>query len=224
MADRREQRSVRRYAHSQCTEEEAFHKIVSGMQTVIMVLSSEYHHSKKTPEEHQKQVEEYKKKGQVLNTAAFRAQYSPSLRLFKERVAVDRAWLENLYFTFGVLLRTLCRVAPVLETCDCDTGLIVSTLRFVFLLPSCFLLPICCFASGTPDDDFSAKQDLRQMLREPFFTCDKQYLYEPLFHRRYDASRSTAKLYPHKVLGCQSSAGSSSLCDNSITYQESWIV
>lgn len=146
------------HAFTRCTEEEAFHKIVSGMQTAIMVLSSEYHHSKNTPAEHQKEIEEYKKKGRVMNTAAFRAQYSPDLKLFRERVATERAWLENLYFTFGVLLRTLCRVAPVLDTCDCDTG--------------------------TRDDDARAKNDLRALVREPFAACREAYVNEPLFHRK----------------------------------------
>lgn len=106
----------------QCTEEEAFYKIISGMQTVIMVLSAEYHDSRKTPEAHLAEIEELKRQGQIVHASTFRSQYSPDLRLFKERVAIGREWIENLYFTFGVLLKTFCHVGPILETCDCDTG------------------------------------------------------------------------------------------------------
>lgn len=106
----------------ECTEEEAFYKIISGMQTVIMVLSAEYHDSRKTPETHLAEIEELKKIGHIVDASTFRSQFLPDLALFKERVAGSREWMENLYFTFGILLKTFCNVGPILRTCDCDTG------------------------------------------------------------------------------------------------------
>ncbi|XP_055388844.1 uncharacterized protein LOC129617813 [Condylostylus longicornis] len=145
---------------NECTEEEAFYKIVSGMQTVIMVLSAEYHHSKKTPEADLLEIEDLKRRGEIISASTFRSQYSPSLTLFKERVAPGREWMANLYFTFGVLLKTFCHVGPILDTCDCDTG--------------------------TPLDDRLARDQLRSMLRQPFHACEDRYKDEPLFTRKQD--------------------------------------
>lgn len=106
------------------------------MQTVIMVLSAEYHDSTKTPEAQLVEMERLKKEGQIVHAETFRAQYSFDLELFKHAVAVGRDWMENLYFTFGVLLKTFCHVGPILETCDCDTGRVllddVNILTFQF--------------------------------------------------------------------------------------------
>lgn len=107
---------------TECTEDEAFYKIISGMQTVIMVLSAEYHTSRKPMNLHMTEMEDLKRKGKIITAETYRSQYMSDMKLFKERVAVGKDWIENLYFTFGILLKTFCHVGPVLRTCDCDTG------------------------------------------------------------------------------------------------------
>lgn len=107
----------------ECTEEEAFYKIMSGMQTLIMVLNAEYYKTKKSAAEQFSEIESLKKAGSIIRASTFRSQYSPNFVLFKDRIAPYREWLENQYFTFAVLLKTFCHIHPILETCDCDTGI-----------------------------------------------------------------------------------------------------
>ncbi|KFH04292.1 putative endoplasmic reticulum oxidoreductin [Toxoplasma gondii MAS] len=45
-----------------------------------------------------------------------------NLDFFRERLAVHPARIQNLYFTFGVLLRAACGLTDILQECSCETG------------------------------------------------------------------------------------------------------
>jgi len=79
-----------------CTEEGAYYKMISGMQTVIAVLNAE--HSDDTA------------------MVPFNASY------FKNSVAWNESWISNLYFTFGLLQRSACILAPLLENVHCPAA------------------------------------------------------------------------------------------------------
>eukprot|EP01054_Gregarina_sp_Poly1_P000053 Gregarina_sp_Poly_1__52@NODE_100_length_14458_cov_232_622472_g87_i0_p3_GENE_NODE_100_length_14458_cov_232_622472_g87_i0NODE_100_length_14458_cov_232_622472_g87_i0_p3_ORF_typecomplete_len555_score76_32ERO1/PF04137_15/2_3e80ShK/PF01549_24/0_049_NODE_100_length_14458_cov_232_622472_g87_i024824146 len=99
-----------------CTEEEMFEKMISGLQTTVMTLASEYNQpfswSIPVP-----LTARSKTSGQNV---APRHWYD--LSLFRWRVAGNRQWLENLYLDFSLLLRTLAHVSGVVEACPCYTG------------------------------------------------------------------------------------------------------
>eukprot|EP01056_Protomagalhaensia_sp_Gyna25_P005614 Protomagalhaensia_sp_Gyna_25__5613@NODE_77_length_5535_cov_111_251092_g58_i0_p2_GENE_NODE_77_length_5535_cov_111_251092_g58_i0NODE_77_length_5535_cov_111_251092_g58_i0_p2_ORF_typecomplete_len541_score73_52ERO1/PF04137_15/1_3e82DUF2569/PF10754_9/1_2e03DUF2569/PF10754_9/0_95ShK/PF01549_24/0_57ShK/PF01549_24/4_2e03_NODE_77_length_5535_cov_111_251092_g58_i019233545 len=100
--------------NGECTEEEFFERIISGLQTAVMTLASEYN--------------------APLNSRVPLPFTAPSpyknhngrhyynLKLFRWRLASSRAWLENLYLDFSLLLRTLAKVSGVVENCPCYTG------------------------------------------------------------------------------------------------------
>eukprot|EP01057_Protomagalhaensia_wolfi_P000449 Protomagalhaensia_wolfi_Nauph_80__448@NODE_124_length_3563_cov_180_024688_g95_i0_p1_GENE_NODE_124_length_3563_cov_180_024688_g95_i0NODE_124_length_3563_cov_180_024688_g95_i0_p1_ORF_typecomplete_len564_score125_12ERO1/PF04137_15/1_9e82INCENP_ARKbind/PF03941_15/1_4e03INCENP_ARKbind/PF03941_15/5_1e03INCENP_ARKbind/PF03941_15/2ShK/PF01549_24/1_1e04ShK/PF01549_24/0_6ShK/PF01549_24/2_2e03_NODE_124_length_3563_cov_180_024688_g95_i01791693 len=98
--------------NGECTEEEFFERIISGLQTAVMTLASEYN--------------------APLNWRIAIPFTAPSpynngrhfynLELFRWRLAGSRAWLENLYLDFSLLLRTLAKVSGVVEECPCYTG------------------------------------------------------------------------------------------------------
>jgi len=79
-----------------CTEEGAYYKMISGMQTVIAVLNAE--HSDDT------------------------AWVPFNISYFKNSVSWNAEWISNLYFTFGMLQRSACILAPLLENVQCPAA------------------------------------------------------------------------------------------------------
>eukprot|EP01055_Gregarina_sp_Pseudo9_P000211 Gregarina_sp_Pseudo_9__210@NODE_1137_length_1848_cov_97_808734_g1064_i0_p1_GENE_NODE_1137_length_1848_cov_97_808734_g1064_i0NODE_1137_length_1848_cov_97_808734_g1064_i0_p1_ORF_typecomplete_len576_score201_94ERO1/PF04137_15/3e81CbtA/PF09490_10/17CbtA/PF09490_10/3_3_NODE_1137_length_1848_cov_97_808734_g1064_i0491728 len=104
-------------APGQCTEEEFFEKMISGLQTAIMTLASEYNAplgwSVPIPLSAKTRANQ---RGQLAPRHFY------NLDLFRWRVAPNRQWIENLYLDFSLLLRTLSRVSGVVESCPCYTG------------------------------------------------------------------------------------------------------
>lgn len=119
----------------ECTEEDMFFRIVSGLHSNIAALSSEYY---------------YKPNNSTTSTY--------NIDFFREKLGDNSGWISNLYFSFCVLLRTVCEVAPVLQECSCETG--------------------------DSADDLAARADLFYLLNHTFATCHPNYTQQPLFNRR----------------------------------------
>eukprot|EP00922_Rhytidocystis_sp_ex-Travisia-forbesii_P056029 GHVS01082949.1.p1 GENE.GHVS01082949.1~~GHVS01082949.1.p1 ORF type:complete len:648 (-),score=72.20 GHVS01082949.1:470-2413(-) len=144
-----------------CLEEEQFYRLLSGLHSNIAALSSEYYYK-----EPQKQVtnlvwwSEESLVSRALYGLGIRGQeegrYNTSF--FMEKLGSHPDWIGNLYFTFSVILRTVCHVAPVLQKCSCHTG--------------------------TDDDDLGARADLFDLLNHSYASCDSIYMKQPLFDRR----------------------------------------
>ena len=93
----------------ECQEEDRFFKLVSGLHSNIAALSAEYYYPPLTASEGGGVVIEG---GGVRYNMAF---FFDKLGAYKERIS-------SLYFTFSVLLRTICEVGDVLQECSCEAG------------------------------------------------------------------------------------------------------
>lgn len=94
---------------------------------------------------------------------------------FRENVAYFPEWIDNLYFTFSILLKTVCHVVPILQECTCETG----------------------------DDmgDLSTRADLFHLLNQTFYSCQPKYIDQPLFYRKStEVLRTFSNIY--KILNC----------------------
>jgi hypothetical protein len=92
------------------------------MQLSIAIHSSQYHYPKFPPQDIRKAIQQYINKGKIIDSNIHQSYFSPSYLFFFEKVTAQEDWINNLYFTFGVLLRVLHRLTPLLRQCDCDTG------------------------------------------------------------------------------------------------------
>ncbi|GAW81008.1 endoplasmic reticulum oxidoreductin [Plasmodium gonderi] len=100
-----------------CKEMKSFYRIISGMQSNIAILSAEYYYLKNDfvfGDLHSVDVikSDYFKK---LN-------YDYNVNFFKEKIALYPERIENLYFTFAILLRAMCRLKPLVSQCKCNSG------------------------------------------------------------------------------------------------------
>eukprot|EP01053_Blabericola_migrator_P013375 Blabericola_migrator_1__13374@NODE_94_length_14457_cov_129_345379_g84_i0_p1_GENE_NODE_94_length_14457_cov_129_345379_g84_i0NODE_94_length_14457_cov_129_345379_g84_i0_p1_ORF_typecomplete_len576_score66_21ERO1/PF04137_15/9_6e81ShK/PF01549_24/0_011_NODE_94_length_14457_cov_129_345379_g84_i01124212969 len=100
-----------------CTEEEFFERIISGLQTTVMVLASEYNAPWMYNIPIPFTAPSHRPAG---GHVAPRHWYD--MNLFRWRVAPHRQWIENLYLNFSFLLRSLAKVSGVVESCPCYTG------------------------------------------------------------------------------------------------------
>lgn len=161
-----------------CTEEEIFFRIVSGLQTCIMVLSAEYNHPRTDPLVQMEMLEQLKAERRWLDAESFRAMHAPNLNLMKDRVAPVKEWIENLFVDFGVLLQTFCKLHPILTHVDCDTG--------------------------DPQEDRAAQTALRKLLEISFETCEHTSMHKsvgPLFDRKQElAMRQFANI--SRIMDC----------------------
>lgn len=94
---------------AKCNEEDMFRRLISGLQTAVMTLSSEYN-------------SEGTDNWPFIEKDSVSQPHGYNLDLFRWRVAPYKEWMENLYIDFSVLLRTLKQVAPIVDSCDCYTG------------------------------------------------------------------------------------------------------
>lgn len=102
-----------------CTEETMFRKIISGLQTVIMVLAAEYN----KPFNYAIPLPFTAPNELLPNRGMYVApRHLFHLDLFRYRVGSNREWMENLYLDFSILLNTLARVEPIFRSCECYTG------------------------------------------------------------------------------------------------------
>lgn len=102
-----------------CQEEEIFTKIISGLQTAVMVLASEYN----APFNHYLSLPLTAPSKVVRNHVGSQPpRHWYNLNLFRYSVAGHRDWMENLYLDFSLLIRTLAKVAGIVDSCPCYTG------------------------------------------------------------------------------------------------------
>eukprot|EP00916_Digyalum_oweni_P008856 GHVL01014795.1.p1 GENE.GHVL01014795.1~~GHVL01014795.1.p1 ORF type:complete len:438 (+),score=57.35 GHVL01014795.1:56-1369(+) len=116
----------------ECNDESNFYRLLSGLQSNIAALSSEYHYvDSENPQ---------------------------SISFFKEKLGREPYYISNLYFTFSLLLRTLCRVSPIMTNVP--------------------------FETGSKKDDLRARADVFQLLNQTFSSCETQYTSVPLWEVR----------------------------------------
>eukprot|EP00922_Rhytidocystis_sp_ex-Travisia-forbesii_P033245 GHVS01049417.1.p1 GENE.GHVS01049417.1~~GHVS01049417.1.p1 ORF type:complete len:623 (+),score=8.89 GHVS01049417.1:94-1962(+) len=130
----------------ECREEEMFFRIISGLHSNIAALSSEYYYDIKT-------------NGSLVTKTRDRnegARYN--MEFFREKLGLFPERISNLYFTFSILLRTVCELGPVLQECSCE--------------------------AGNASEDLAARADLFQLLNQTLASCDAKYTEAPLFNRR----------------------------------------
>eukprot|EP00388_Colpodella_angusta_P012147 GDKJ01030863.1.p1 GENE.GDKJ01030863.1~~GDKJ01030863.1.p1 ORF type:complete len:461 (+),score=93.60 GDKJ01030863.1:13-1395(+) len=130
-----------------CSEGDDYRRLISGMQSNIAALAAEY----------------------------FDKANNYNVRWFFEKLGPHRERIENLYFTYGVLLRTACLVAPILEDIPFDTG--------------------------NERDDRAARADILQLLNTTFASCDQPYLENHIFHETASAAISQIQNVT-KMLDC----------------------
>ncbi|KOB62585.1 hypothetical protein PFHG_04356 [Plasmodium falciparum HB3] len=97
---------------SECEEMNSFYKIISGMQSNIAVLSSEYFYLKNDFLFGEIQI------NNKFNNDYFKnLNYDYSVTFFKEKIGLYPERIENLYFTFAILLRSMCRLKSLFKQC-----------------------------------------------------------------------------------------------------------
>lgn len=120
-----------------CSDEDVYERMISGLQTVIMVLSSEYNQ----PYEHTSywrnpfplftspadvNPETLPRIGTSEEALAaydrLPNRYRYNLNLFRWRVNLQPKWVDNLYLDFSLLLRTVSRLSGIVGHCGCYTG------------------------------------------------------------------------------------------------------
>ncbi|VWU51390.1 endoplasmic reticulum oxidoreductin, putative [Hepatocystis sp. ex Piliocolobus tephrosceles] len=140
--------------HENCKEMDKFYKILSGMQANIATLSSEYFYLKndyvfgdKYPDAMLKN-DYYKKKN-----------YNYNITFFQEKIGLFPDRIENLYFTFAILLRALCRLKFLFKLCKCN--------------------------SGFSDNDKEAVKILGDLLSNNYHSCSSETFLKPLFPTKW---------------------------------------
>eukprot|EP00922_Rhytidocystis_sp_ex-Travisia-forbesii_P033241 GHVS01049412.1.p1 GENE.GHVS01049412.1~~GHVS01049412.1.p1 ORF type:complete len:605 (+),score=17.08 GHVS01049412.1:230-2044(+) len=130
----------------ECREEEMFFRLISGLHSNIAALSSEYYYDIKID------------KSSLTKPRDRNEEARYNMDFFQEKLAPFPERISNLYFTFSILLRTVCQLAPVLQECSCE--------------------------AGNAAEDLAARADLFQLLNQTLASCDAKYTEEPLFNRR----------------------------------------
>ncbi|CAD2091642.1 endoplasmic reticulum oxidoreductin, putative [Plasmodium vinckei brucechwatti] len=133
-----------------CTEMNNFYKIISGMQSCIAALSSEYYYLKNDfvfGDMHTDHT--------IKNHYIKKIDYDYNISFFKEKLALYPDRIENLYFTFAVLLRALCRLKPLFSQCKCN--------------------------SGIKENDKDAFNLLNEFLGKHYHSCSSEEFLEPIF-------------------------------------------
>ncbi|CRH00108.1 endoplasmic reticulum oxidoreductin, putative [Plasmodium relictum] len=137
-------------ADRQCEEMNSFYKIISGMQSNIAVLSSEYYYLK-----NDNILEESKLNNKFSYEQYPKFKYDYSISFFKEKIGLYPDRIENLYFTFAILLRAMCRLKSLFKQCKCN--------------------------SGYEEDDKEAVKLLNELLENFYHSCSSKEFLEPLF-------------------------------------------
>ncbi|CRG96288.1 endoplasmic reticulum oxidoreductin, putative [Plasmodium gallinaceum] len=137
-------------ADRQCEEMNSFYKIISGMQSNIAVLSSEYYYLK-----NDNILEENKLNNKFSFDQYPKLNYDYSVSFFKEKIGLYPDRIENLYFTFAILLRAMCRLKSLFKQCKCN--------------------------SGYEEDDKAAVKLLNELLENSYHSCSSKEFLEPLF-------------------------------------------
>eukprot|EP00918_Siedleckia_nematoides_P090525 GHVU01198972.1.p1 GENE.GHVU01198972.1~~GHVU01198972.1.p1 ORF type:complete len:437 (-),score=61.52 GHVU01198972.1:529-1839(-) len=125
-----------------------FYRLVSGMQTNIAMQSAEYFY--------RKPLKQYT----AIARAGSSPDYAPNIVHFMDHVGKHHNRIENLYFTFSALVRTMCAVTPVLRRCTCDTGHEV--------------------------EDQEAKRHLDVLTALQLHACQPEHIAYPLFDKRQE--------------------------------------
>ncbi|KNG78225.1 endoplasmic reticulum oxidoreductin [Plasmodium falciparum IGH-CR14] len=135
---------------SECEEMNSFYKIISGMQSNIAVLSSEYFYLKNDFVFGEIQI------NNKFNNDYFKnLNYDYSVTFFKEKIGLYPERIENLYFTFAILLRSMCRLKSLFKQCKCN--------------------------SGYEQNDKEAVRLLDDLLENFYHSCSSKEFLEPLF-------------------------------------------
>ncbi|CZT98902.1 hypothetical protein PFAG_03342 [Plasmodium falciparum Santa Lucia] len=135
---------------SECEEMNSFYKIISGMQSNIAVLSSEYFYLKNDFLFGEIQI------NNKFNNDYFKnLNYDYSVTFFKEKIGLYPERIENLYFTFAILLRSMCRLKSLFKQCKCN--------------------------SGYEQNDKEAVRLLDDLLENFYHSCSSKEFLEPLF-------------------------------------------
>eukprot|EP00922_Rhytidocystis_sp_ex-Travisia-forbesii_P033237 GHVS01049408.1.p1 GENE.GHVS01049408.1~~GHVS01049408.1.p1 ORF type:complete len:611 (+),score=42.94 GHVS01049408.1:113-1945(+) len=127
----------------ECREEEMFFRLISGLHSNIAALSSEYY---------------YPAKPMVPLPEGRHEDARHNMDFFREKLGIFPERISNLYFTFSVLLKTVCELGPVLQECSCE--------------------------AGNASEDLAARADLLHLLNQTFGSCDAKFTEAPLFNRR----------------------------------------
>ncbi|SPJ10983.1 endoplasmic reticulum oxidoreductin, putative [Plasmodium sp. DRC-Itaito] len=135
---------------SECEEMNSFYKIISGMQSNIAVLSSEYFYLK-----NDFVFGEIQMNNKFNNDYFKNLNYDYSVTFFKEKIGLYPERIENLYFTFAILLRSMCRLKSLFKQCKCN--------------------------SGYEQNDKEAVKLLDDLLENFYHSCSSKEFLEPLF-------------------------------------------
>ncbi|SOV15688.1 endoplasmic reticulum oxidoreductin, putative [Plasmodium sp. gorilla clade G2] len=135
---------------SECEEMNSFYKIISGMQSNIAVLSSEYFYLK-----NDFVFGEIQMNNKFNNDYLKNLNYDYSVTFFKEKIGLYPERIENLYFTFAILLRSMCRLKSLFKQCKCN--------------------------SGYEQNDKEAVRLLDDLLENFYHSCSSKEFLEPLF-------------------------------------------
>ncbi|KMZ93042.1 endoplasmic reticulum oxidoreductin [Plasmodium vivax Mauritania I] len=135
---------------NKCHEMKSFYKIISGMQSNIAILSAEYHYLKNDFVFGDMHTDD------VMKSDYFKKQnYEYSMQFFKEKIALYPERIENLYFTFAILLRAMCRLKSLVSQCKCN--------------------------SGHAQNDKEALEMLNDLLGSFYHSCASEQFLEPIF-------------------------------------------
>lgn len=135
---------------NECKEIKNFYNIISGMQSNIALLSSEYFYLL-----NEKELERTKLDSQFFSESHPQLKYTYNISFFKEKIALYPKRIENLFFTFAILLRAVCRLKNLFKQCKCN--------------------------SGYEDNDKEAVSLLNELLENSYFSCSSKEFLEPLF-------------------------------------------
>ncbi|KAI4838360.1 endoplasmic reticulum oxidoreductin [Plasmodium brasilianum] len=138
------------HSENECKEMNSFYKIISGMQSNIAVLSSEYYYLK-----NDFVFGEMYKDNSIKNDYFKNINYDYNITFFKEKIALHPDRIENLYFTFAILLRALCRLKSLFRQCKCN--------------------------SGFEENDKEAIKLLNDLLEQGYHSCLSEEFLEPIF-------------------------------------------
>ncbi|SCO62080.1 endoplasmic reticulum oxidoreductin, putative [Plasmodium berghei] len=133
-----------------CKEMNNFYKIISGMQSSIAALASEYYYLK-----NDFVFGDMHTDNTIKNHYIKKIDYDYNLSFFKEKIALYPDRIENLYFTFAILLRALCRLKPLFSQCKCN--------------------------SGIKENDKDAFKLLNEFLGKQYHSCSSEEFLEPIF-------------------------------------------
>lgn len=108
-----------------CSNNANLRRLLSGMQANIAALAAENFNTRDDslpPLPYPVSVAPPGPKGNGSYSAPAPPVFVANLDFFRERLATHPARIQNLYFTFGVLLRAACGLTDILQECSCETG------------------------------------------------------------------------------------------------------